>query len=120
MSRIKRGSPAIISAEKRLSGLVTIDPKLDLGNGNSITDYQAKITSTQTQLENYNTKLSELDTAKNNLDQAELELDAYSANMRTAVGLKYGRNSNEYEQAGGTRTSERKAPVRKAKTTTTK
>jgi hypothetical protein len=120
MSRIKRGSPAIISAEKRLSGLVTIDPKLDLGNGNTVEAYAAKITSTQTLLDDYNTKLSELDTAKNNLDQAELELDAYSANMRTAVGLKYGRNSNEYEQAGGTRTSERKAPVRKAKTTTTK
>jgi hypothetical protein len=54
------------------------------------------------------------------LDQAALALDAYTANMRTAGGLKYGRNSTEYELAGGTRKSERKAPVRKAKTTTTK
>ena len=120
MSRIKRGSSAINTAEKRLSGLVSIDPKLDLGNGNTVEAYTAKITRTQTLLDDYNTKLSELDTAKNNFDQAELELDMFTANMRTAAGLKYGKNSNEYEQAGGIRTSERKTAVRKAKTTTTK
>ena len=31
------------------------------------------------------------------------------------VASKYGKNSNEYEQAGGTRKSERKRPVRKPK-----
>ena len=40
--------------------------------------------------------------------------------MLAAVGVEYGKNSTEYELAGGTRKSERKAPVRKAKTTTTK
>ena len=40
--------------------------------------------------------------------------------MLAAVGVEYGKNSTEYELAGGTRKSERKAPVRKAKTPTTK
>ena len=119
MSRIKRGSSAINTAEKRLSGLVSIDPKLDLGNGNTVEAYTAKITRTQTLLDEYNTKLSELDTAKNNFDQAELELDMFTANMRTAAGLKYGKNSNEYELAGGTRKSERKSSARKTQPTTT-
>jgi hypothetical protein len=34
--------------------------------------------------------------------------------MLAAVGVKYGKDSSEYEKAGGTRTSERKAPLRKA------
>jgi hypothetical protein len=38
--------------------------------------------------------------------------------MLAGVGSKYGKDSSEYEQAGGTRTSERKPPVRKPKTAT--
>ena len=34
------------------------------------------------------------------------------ASFRSGVGLKYGKDSNEYEKAGGVRTSERKKPVR--------
>jgi hypothetical protein len=30
--------------------------------------------------------------------------------MLTGVGVKYGKDSNEYEKAGGVRTSERKSP----------
>lgn len=32
--------------------------------------------------------------------------------MLAGVGVKYGKNSDEYEQAGGTRTDERKSPRR--------
>jgi hypothetical protein len=34
------------------------------------------------------------------------------ASFRSGVGLKYGKDINEYEKAGGVRTSERKKPVR--------
>ena len=37
--------------------------------------------------------------------------------MLAAVGVKYGKDSTEYEQAGGTRTSERKSPSRKSSPT---
>ena len=39
--------------------------------------------------------------------------------MLTGVGVKYGKDSNEYEKAGGVRTSERKKPVRTKTTTKT-
>jgi hypothetical protein len=39
--------------------------------------------------------------------------------MLAGVGSKYGKDSNEYEKAGGTRTSERKPPLRKKKPPTT-
>ena len=37
----------------------------------------------------------------------------YSERILLAVAVKYGRDSNEYEMAGGVRKSERKRPVRK-------
>jgi thiamine pyrophosphate-dependent acetolactate synthase large subunit-like protein len=50
--------------------------------------------------------------------QEMLDHDKLGSDRLTAVGLKYDKDSNEYEKAGGTRTSERKAPVRKAKAAT--
>ena len=116
MSRVKRSSKAITVAEKRLSGIISIDPQLDLGNGNTAAAYQDKITSTQTKFDNYNTMLSALDLAQNELIAAEIELEVFNTNMLLSVGIKYGRDSNQYEQAGGTRISERKTGYRKTKT----
>ena len=116
MSRVKRSSKAITVAEKRLSGIISIDPQLDLGNGNTLAAYQDKITSTQTMIDNYNTMLSAIDVAQNQILVAEQEVAVLNANMLMSVGIKYGRNSNEYEQAGGVRSSERKTSTRKTKT----
>ena len=117
MARVKRSSQVITLAEQRLSGLISIDPKLDLGNGNTLAAYQDKITSTQTMIDNYNTMLSAIDVAQNQILVAEQEVAVLNANMLMSVGIKYGRNSNEYEQAGGVRSSERKISTRKTKLT---
>jgi hypothetical protein len=115
MSRPKRKSVSIDAAAKRASGLVSIDPQLDLGSGNTLAAFQKKISDTQDLLDGYNTKLGELDAAQNDLEAAESGLEAATSAMLTAVGLKYGKDSNEYEQAGGTRTSERKPSGPRAK-----
>ena len=47
------------------------------------------------------------------------KLDELTTRMLAGVAAKYGKDSREYEQAGGTRTSERKTPLRlKDKVTT--
>jgi hypothetical protein len=117
MARRKRSSSTIAQAQNRAVGLSNIDPKLDLGNGNTLESLQASIKSTQLLLETYNKKLGELDVAQNDLTAAELALELKSSTMLTATSAKYGKDSNEYELAGGKRKSERKSPVRKAKTT---
>ena len=61
----------------------------------------------------YNTKLSELDSLLNEIETDEGALDELSTRMLAAVGVKYGKDSDEYEQAGGTKTSDRKSPARK-------
>ena len=117
MPRLKRSSQVITLAEKRLSGLISIDPKLDLGNGNTLAYYQEKIASAKSKLENYNTMISALDLGQNELNVIENELEVLNANMLMSVGVKYGRDSNQYEQAGGIRSSERKNSSRKTKLT---
>ncbi|MDA0243447.1 MAG: hypothetical protein OT477_08530 [Chloroflexi bacterium] len=107
MSRLKRTSPTVQEAETRLASLKAIDEELDFGNGLSLADYIAEITALHAELSAYNAKLSELDGLLNKVQAREKALRAYSSRMLAAVAARYGRDSNEYEQAGGTRTSER-------------
>lgn len=115
MATIQRESADLQAATKRMNGLRAIDPSgaLDLGNGYSIASYQAEMDEVKAKLDTYNKARKELDALKNQLDMAEKGLSTKSSAMLTAVGLKYTKDSNEYEQCGGVRASDRKKPVRK-------
>ena len=115
MARRKRTSPAVDRASTRSSALESIDKNLDLGSGLTLTAYNKAIDDTDMLLSEYNTKLSELDGLLNQLEAAENTLDELSGRMLAGVGVKYTKNSGEYEKAGGTRTDERKSPVRTTK-----
>ena len=115
MARRKRTSDSIARAEARASGLNAIDSKLDVGNGLTLEAYRKSIGDTKSALDDYNSKLSELDSLLNTVETQEDALDELSSRMLAAVGVKYGKDSDEYEQAGGTRSSERKSPQRVAK-----
>lgn len=119
MGRAKRTSSAAEKATVRAAGLASISPTLDLGNGITLVAYNTAIdgiTKAVTgKLAVYNATLSLADQQLNELLAAEKALNVLSETMLMAVGVKYGKDSNEYEKAGGVRTSERKAPVRKPK-----
>jgi hypothetical protein len=108
MARKKRNSPALNKANTRLSSLKAIDENLDLGNGFTVTEYESRITATKKKLDDHNGRLSSLDGDLNKLQASETELNDYSDRILAAVGVKFGRDSSEYEEAGGTRKSERK------------
>ena len=112
MARRKRTSPAVDRASTRSSALESVDANLDLGNNLTLAAYNTAISNTDDLLSEYNTKLSELDGLLNKLETAEAKLDELSGRMLAAVGVKYGKDSDEYEKAGGTRTSERKSSAR--------
>jgi hypothetical protein len=116
MATIQRESADWQAATKRMNGLRAIDPSgaLDLGNGYTTAAYQAEMDLVKAKLDSYNKARKELDALKNQLDMAEKALSQKSSAMLTAVGLKYTKDSNEYEQCGGVRASDRKKPVRKA------
>ena len=115
MARRKRTSTSITNAKTRANGLTSINPALDLGNGLTLAAFIAQIGAVEGKLEGYNQKLSELDADLNALETAEGALDELSSRMLAATGVKFGKNSSEYEQAGGTRPSERKSAARKEK-----
>ena len=52
---------------------------------------------------------------QNDLETAEIALRDKNKRALSAVEAQFGSDSSEYEQVGGTRQSERKRPVRKAK-----
>lgn len=108
MARRKRESSILAKAEWRLSGMKSIQDKLDLGNGLSIAVYEKEMVALRKEIEEYNMLLSKMDMASNRVSQAEKELSNLTSNMLMGVALKYGKDSSEYEMAGGTRKSERK------------
>jgi hypothetical protein len=110
----KRESKSLAIAHKRSDGLSAIDSTgtLDLGNGDTQAAYRAQMKAVSDAAETHNTNLATADKSGNVLKAEEKKLDKLSSRMLAAVKLKFGEDSNEYEQAGGVRASERKARVR--------
>ena len=113
MAYRKRLSRAAEEAGQRMAAIKSIDPALDLGNGVTVAGYQSLIAETEQQLEEYNTLLSTADGLKNQLKYKERELRDFSERMLVGVAAMYGKNSEEYVRAGGTREYERKRSVQK-------
>jgi protein involved in polysaccharide export with SLBB domain len=117
MSRRKRtSSRALQNASARAAGIESIDPALDLGGGLTIAAYNAAIQDTREKQTRYNTLLAESDEAANVFEAAEAGLRDLTERMLAAVSAKFGRDSNQYEQAGGKRKSDRKRATRVAAT----
>ena len=105
MPRSKRRSGTADKADARATALSSINPALELGESLTLAAYKAKITATRTALEAYNTLLSNADAALVALEQSESELADLSERMLKGVASEFGRDSVEYEKAGGVRKS---------------
>ena len=106
MAYRRKSSQVIVDAQERSADLRAIDPNLDLGNNLTVAAYAAKISEAQTALDTYNGLLAQADAAGNNFKAIEKDLRDLSSQMLAGVKVKYGRDSNEYEMAGGTRLSD--------------
>lgn len=110
----RKSSKVLAEALERASNLRAIDSDLDLGNGLTLAAYDAKIAHLQTSQDTYNGKLAQADAAGNDFRADEKDVRNMSSLMLSGVKVKYGRDSNEYEMAGGTRLSDRKRRSRKS------
>ncbi|MBW4431845.1 MAG: hypothetical protein KME28_08975 [Pelatocladus maniniholoensis HA4357-MV3] len=108
MTQRKRNSIALTKAERRIEGLQMIDSNLNFGNGLSITTYNSMINDLREKLAAYNQARAIMDRTQNALREAECVLNDYSEHMLLGVASRYGKNSDEYEMAGGTRKSQRR------------
>jgi hypothetical protein len=113
MPRQKRTSKVLSDAQKRAAGIKSIEASLDLGNGITAEDYAQAMEHLQQTLSTYNERLSLADQAGNAVKDAELAMRDYSERILLGVATRYGKDSNEYEMAGGIRKSDRKRPTRK-------
>jgi hypothetical protein len=108
MPRRKKVAVILEDANTRLAGIKSIKSDLDLGNGLNVGTYTEKIEKTAKSLSEYNTILAAAEEKHGIFEANELDLKDYHERMLLAVGANYGKNSAEYEMAGGKKKSDRK------------
>lgn len=113
MARRKRGSRTLERAQKRLDGIQAVNPKFSAGSGVTAASYLKMINELRSEISAYNTALSNVDALTNRVADKEKQLAQYSERMLLAVAAQYGKDSDEYEKAGGVRKQDRKRPTRK-------
>ncbi|MBW4689812.1 MAG: hypothetical protein KME40_33165 [Komarekiella atlantica HA4396-MV6] len=114
MTRQKRTSRVLEKAEFRSAGLKAIDPNMNFDDSCNLQNLTQSIEQLRTMLDAYNAALAVVDSSKTKIDEMEKSLSNLSDKLLRGVAFKYGRNSSEYEIAGGIRDSER---VRKSRLT---
>ena len=106
MARQKRTSTILEKAERRAAGLKALGVDLDFGNSRSLTSFLAAIEQMRKQQEQYNQLLASIDATYVEMLEFEKALADLSDHMLLGVASRFGRNSSEYEAAGGVRKSE--------------
>lgn len=112
MALKKRTSKILDDADMRANGMQSIDPALSLGSNLSLANFKQLIADGRAKLDDYNQTLAAADQKANEVAAAEQAVRDYSGRMLAGVAAAFGKDSNQYEQSGGTRTSERKRPAR--------
>jgi hypothetical protein len=108
MAYKRRASIAVEQANQRLIGIKQISPAPTLPAGLSVAVAEQKKLAIEALLVQYNGILAQADQVLDQIVDGEKELRGLNTKLLTAIGLLYGKDSPEYEAAGGTRTSEAK------------
>ena len=106
--RPNKTSSVLKDAKRRLERLKAIQPIPNLGEGFNLQIYETAVNGLESLEATYNTKISELDGMSASLKDTERMVRDYRARILAAIAAQYGRNSDEYAAAGGTKLSERK------------
>ncbi len=107
MTRKQKHSSVLDKTEQRMLGFKSIDPHLDFGDSVSLTHLTQLTAELNSQLDRYNLMLHEIDSAKVAIETLEKTIREASERLVNGVAFKYGKDSREYEMAGGVRKSDR-------------
>jgi hypothetical protein len=118
MPRQKRTSRILEKAELRSASLKAIDAQMNFDDVRNIGNLTQLIEQLRSRIEQYNTALSIIDSSKTEIETLEKNLASLTEEMLIGVAFKYGKDSSEYEMAGGVRKSERirRSRVNRSKT----
>jgi hypothetical protein len=97
-------------AASRLAAMQTIDPVLDFGGGLSLVAYSAAIDDHRGKITAYSQQFAIAEEKRTVVKQSDKALKKLSSRFLSAVAARYGKDSEEYAKAGGTRTSEWRKP----------
>lgn len=100
-------SRSLEQARLRYAGVKTIDPQLDFGDDRSLSVMAELMAQLEDKLTDYNSALTHVDTLRAEIKEMEQTLGTLSSEMLLAVAFRYGKDSVEYQMAGGVRRQER-------------
>ncbi|MHC5598664.1 MAG: hypothetical protein ACYTXC_22445 [Nostoc sp.] len=115
MARQKRTSRVLEKAQLRSSGLKSIVPNIKYNEDYSLEKLIESTDQLRIKIDVYNTALSVVDSSKTEIDEMEKNLSQLSEKMLMVVAIKYGKDSREYEMAGGVRSSDRARKIRSSR-----
>jgi hypothetical protein len=114
MSTQSYSSPKIQWAKDRHSKLKSIAEQYDFGKNYNVTQGTTVISELQAEQDKLNDMKSVLDAQRMLVAEKEKAVNDFYVGALARVASEHGDDSKEYEKAGGTPKSKRKAPVRKA------
>ncbi|WP_315786105.1 hypothetical protein [Fischerella sp. JS2] len=107
MTRQRRTSRILEKAQLRFCGLRAIDSNMDFGDTRNLQNMTQLMEQLRTKIDAYNTALAVIDCSRIEIQELEKTLGELMDKMLIGVAFKYGKDSREYEMAGGVRKSER-------------
>ncbi|MEH1959952.1 MAG: hypothetical protein V7L05_08740 [Nostoc sp.] len=115
MARQKRTSRVLEKAQLRSSGLKSIVPNIKFDQDYNLEKLIESTDQLRIKIDVYNTALSVVDSSKTEIEEMEKNLSQLSEKMLMVVAIKYGKDSREYEMAGGVRNSDRARKIRSSR-----
>jgi ABC-type hemin transport system substrate-binding protein len=112
MSRQKRTSRVLEKAELRASGMKSIIPSIKFEEDYTLEKLIESIEKLRNKLDVHNTALAIVDSSLTEVEEMEKNLRQLSEKLLMVVAIKYGKDSAEYEMAGGVRNSDRLRKIR--------
>jgi hypothetical protein len=107
---------AILNEAEQIARVWADNPTFSLGDL-TFAQFQAMITALRAQRNTTENLRTQLTAAVNDLNEKASAVRTVSTRARGGFRAVFGADSTQYEQAGGTRSSERKRPTRKPKPT---
>ncbi len=115
MSRKKRKSSVLEKVESRAAGMKLVDPTLKLDDDYSLEKMLESMDQLRNKLEIHNNALSLADSSLTEVEEMEKNLAKLSQKMLMLIAIKYGKDSPQYETAGGIRDSDRVRKMRSSR-----
>ncbi len=105
---IRRKSTPLDVAKSRWQGMVSQDPKMDLGNGLTADTYKTAIDALEAKVLRVNNVSAEAQIIRSELRELEQEMRDLNDRYFRGISSKFGTSSSEYMAVGGTRKKDRR------------